>query len=104
MRYITQFEIHLDVVGMDKFIDQRIEYLKKKNACDLGNFIAEKIGFEEIPHEGKKYKLEVQCFSQQDWIELKHELQCLALDNKAVNEVFKKYEKKGLLEPENKEQ
>lgn len=112
MRYITEFKIPLDVVGMDKDIDRRIEYSKQASASELGNLIASKIGFEEKPDEGKYFALDVQCFSMKDWNLFKQQLKSyIETVNAAgigtfnlivIGKMFKELEEKGLPETENK--
>lgn len=112
MRYKTEFRIHMDVVGMDKNIDQRIAFEKQVAATRLGNLIAGNIGFDEKPYEGKHFKLEVEAFAKKDWLDFKQKLRSyiesaektgLATFNLiVVGKILKELETKGFPELENK--
>jgi hypothetical protein len=114
MRYITEFKISPDVVAFRKSVDQRIEHHKEQAAFELGNLIASKIGFEEIPDEGKRFRLEVQAFSMKDWNEFKSGLKRYIESAEKtglcnfnlimIGKMLKALEEKGLPEPENKQQ
>lgn len=71
MRYKTEFQISPDVVAIEKSLDSIIAWEKERSAHDLGNLIAEKVGWKEIPADGKHLQLAVQCFSWEDWQILK---------------------------------
>jgi hypothetical protein len=77
MRYKTDFQLGMDVVAIDKHIDERIAFEKHRGALNLGNLIAEKVGWKEIPADGKHLQLAVQCFSWEDWQILKSNIYAL---------------------------
>ncbi len=115
MRYTAEFKISpQDMARMDDNPEGVIEYLKRKQACELGNAIAENIGFEEIPDEGKYFRLEVQVFSMKDWKKFKEEIREHIINSFTIDraqhelvkfkEMLGKLESKGLPEPENKAQ
>jgi ASC-1-like (ASCH) protein len=112
MIYKTEFKVHQDVVFMDKNIEQRLNFEKHSAAIRLGVLIAEKIGWEELPDEGKHLRLEVQVFSRKDWDDFRQKVRQHIIDNiqgvAAMHEVmnfkkmFDELESIGFTQKENK--
>lgn len=76
MRYTTEFKIAPDAAVMDKNLDQRIEYLKKANAAEIGQMIKALVEFEELEtgDPGKHFKLDIQAFDSKDWSYFKSQM------------------------------
>jgi hypothetical protein len=74
MIYKTEFEIAEDVIGLERNLEGRLRFEKERAAANLGLLIGERIGFEEVPNNGMRLRLEVQAFSRKEWEMFKQEL------------------------------
>lgn len=68
MFFTEKIEIPQDALSYSR-LEAHIEYRKDQSARSLGNQIAAKIPFKEIPSEGKAFELKVVAFSQEKWVE-----------------------------------
>jgi hypothetical protein len=108
MIFKTEFKIAPDVVLRRKSVNERIEYKKELAANELGNTIASEIGFEELPDEGKRFRLEIQASSFREWELLKEKIINIVPVSMlpSLQKLFSDFEsgKKSLYATENKDQ